>query len=67
MSVYDELKEYIIKKQYKPKTSMENLLNMIFDHFEIALIDEDIDVYTKEEVIKYLEASGGITEFDYYC
>lgn len=65
---------------YESKTSIENLVEMILSHYQGYLIDEDIDFFidTKkesenglmisiEDVGCYVEASGGLKEFDYYC
>lgn len=77
----DYMATWIRSKGYEIKTTMENLILMIFAHYE------DDDKYLKKgyfavkdtrkypdnlmvnipDVKAYVEASGGLVEFDYYC
>lgn len=65
----DELKEWLESVGYIPKTSIDNLMCMIFLHFECELEGYDEyftndDVPYMERVIEYVKSSG-ISEFDY--
>lgn len=65
---------------YKSKTSIENLVEMILSHYNVYLTEEGIDFFIEtkkksenglmisvEDVGCFVEASGGLGEFDYYC
>lgn len=64
---------------YQPKTSMKNLVEMIFAHYDIYLRDTDREFYTdiKEsenglmisivDISCYVEENGGLEDFDYEC
>ena len=69
---YDYIAVWIRDNGYEPKTTMENLITMIFLHYESALESEEF--YGKENYEfnidcckEYVLMSGGFKEFDYYC
>ena len=72
---YKEIEKKIIEDGYKPKTSMENLISMIILHFDCddnyGEYDEETGMggygeeFTLEECFRYIEESGGYSEFDY--
>ncbi len=72
----DLIAEYIIGKGYVPKTTLENLCCKILLHYETDLESEGFGYFCVgenpngnmidiEDVDCYVEASGGIAEFDY--
>ena len=76
----DYVANWIKETNYNPKTSMENLVEMILAHYNGHLTDEDINFFDEdikesenglmisvEDVATFVEASGGLNEFDYYC
>lgn len=62
---YDYMAVWIRAKGYEPETSMENLIDMIFAHYECEL-EETGEEYSIEGCQEYVEACG-IAEFDYDC
>lgn len=69
---YDYMAVFIREQGYEPKTTMENLINMIFLHYESALEDEryynDEEEYEFNiENCKVYAIETGFNEFDYYC
>ena len=66
---YDHMAVWIRESGYQVKTNMENLITMIFAHFDSY--NEDCEEYgeyfTIEGCKQYVEDSGGLKEFDYYC
>lgn len=64
---------------YKPETTMENLVNMIFLFYEDYLGECDLDFYTDitesenglmvsiEDISCFVAENGGLKDFDYYC
>lgn len=50
---------------YTPKTSMENLIIMIFLHGEDEIYDDN-GYLVEEKLLQYIEGSG-IENFDYEC
>lgn len=75
MCDYDHMAIWIREKGYEPKTSMENLITMIFLRFDcpdnFGEYDEETgfggfgEEFTIEGCKQYVEASGGLAEFDY--
>lgn len=77
----DYMAAWIRSKGYEIKTTMENLILMIFAHYEgdnefmekRYFAVEDTRKYPDNlmvnipDVEAYVEASGGLAEFDYYC
>ena len=71
---YDHMVAWIREQEYEPKTSMENLISMIFAYYEgeIGSHASEFDIVSGNFVGTYteacqafVEASGGISEFDY--
>lgn len=75
----DYIANWIIGLGYQPKTTIENLVEMILSHYNGYLIDNDVNFYTdiKEsendwmisirDVSCFVEENGGLREFDYWC
>lgn len=77
----DYVASWIKEKGYEPKTSMENLSQMILGHYTYdenkveqgyyAIKDEreypDCLMVCMSDVEIYVEEHGGFAEFDYYC
>jgi hypothetical protein len=70
----DYIANYIAEQKYQPKTTVENLASMIILHFEGEIENENSDflpAYNKNLMIninkvkEFVEASGGLKEFDY--
>jgi hypothetical protein len=61
---YDYMAVWIRGKGYEPKTSMENLIDMIFLHYDAECEEEMKDFYV-DDCIAFVRASGGIEMFDY--
>lgn len=61
---YDYMAVWIRSKEYEPKTSMENLIDMIFLHYDAECEEEMKDFYI-DDCISFVMASGGIAMFDY--
>ena len=74
---YSAIEEKIIADGYMPKTIIENLIKMIVLSFDC---DDNYGEYdnetgfggygkefTLDECFRYIEESGGYSEFDYYC
>ena len=68
MCDYDHMAVWIRKQGYEPKTTMENLITVIFLMFEIAL-EEDSWISESEDYISacidYVMGCGGLEEFDF--
>lgn len=70
MSDYQVLVEWIISKGYQVETDMNNLTAMILAHYEGYILDNGswCDTMSDMDACKdFVMASGGISEFDYYC
>lgn len=77
----DYMAAWIRSLGYKPKTSMENLILMIFAYYESELVDSDRKFYTDitesengegwmvsiKDVSCFVEDNGGLQEFDHEC
>lgn len=73
----DRIADWIKEKDYKPKTTIENLVQMIIAHFDSSDHYGEYDAetgcggygkeFTVEECKRYVEESGGFKEFDYFC
>lgn len=71
----DRIADWIMEKKYIPKTSIENLVTMIVLHFDCpdnyGEYDPETgfggygDGFTIDECKRYVEDSGGFSEFDY--
>lgn len=72
----DYVANYIIEQKYIPKTTIANLVSMIILHFEgetedssswfFPTYDDDLKINIKG-LMAFVEASGGLKEFDYEC
>ena len=71
---YDYMATWIREKRYEPKTSMENLISMVFSHYECEIgshVSEfdtesgNFDGTYTDACKAFVEASGGLREFDY--
>lgn len=73
---YDTMAVWIREHGYEPKTSMENLINMIFAHYECETENDKNSIYHPNNFIDckdpwisgckvYVEDNGGVEEFDY--
>lgn len=72
----DHLAEWIISRGYTPKTSIENLVEMIILHFDCSDNYGEYnhetgcggygDYFTFERCMDYVDDSGGFEEFDYF-
>lgn len=63
MCDYDRMAIWIRKTGYQIKTTMENLITMIFDYYlEFTDYDKEFDI---EDCKQYVMDSGGLAEFDY--
>lgn len=77
VTYYEDIKKKIIEDGYEPETSMDNLISMIILSFDCddnyGEFDEETGMggygneFTLKECFRYVEESGGYTEFDYYC
>lgn len=75
----DYMANWIRSIGYEPKTSMENLIEMVLAYYDIELEDSDKEFYTDIKVSEnglmlsiydvscYVADNGGLREFDYYC
>lgn len=61
---YDHMAVWIRSEGYEPKTTMENLIAMMFLHY-YGECDEQDEEFSVEGCIQFVEESGGIREFDY--
>ena len=67
-SDYDCISDWIKETGYKPKTTLDNLIWMIISYFDcIDNYDDYGEEFTIEGCKNYVEDSGGIAEFDFYC
>lgn len=74
---YDWLAKWIVDSGYKVKTTIENLVHMIILHFDCCDNYGEYDPetgfggygesFSLTECKRYVEESGGFSEFDYYC
>lgn len=74
---YEAIENKIVEDGYIPQTSMDNLITMIILSFDCddnyGEYDEETgfggygEEFTLEECFRYVEESGGYSEFDYYC
>ena len=71
----DYVANYIREQNYIPKTTIKNLVVMVIDHFEGEVEGNSMfcPTYRKNGMINlsklvfFIEASGGLKEFDYEC
>lgn len=73
---YDTMAAWIREHGYEPKTSMENLIDMIFAHYECETENDKNSIYHPNNFIDcknpwisgckvYVEDNGGVEEFNY--
>ena len=63
---YDEMAILIRQSKYEIRTTMENLINMIFLHFEGEMENTEGLYFSIDNVMEYVNTSGGFKEFDYF-
>ena len=61
---YDEMAVWIRSKGYEPQTTMENLITMMFLHYD-GECEEQEKEFSIEDCMEFVECSGGIEMFDY--
>ena len=64
MCDYDYMAIWIREQGYEPKTTMENLITMMFLHFEGDCEDSG-EEFTVDGCKQFVRESGGIELFDY--
>ena len=70
---YDYMAAWIREQKYEPKTSMENLITMIFLFYDSEVEEESSDYNTKNgnfdgtyiEAVQAYAYDNGLCEFDY--
>lgn len=73
---YDYMAVWIREQEYEPKTSIKNLIEMMFLHYECEIEDDKNSIYHSNNFRDcqdpwisackaYVEESGGLEEFDY--
>ena len=67
MCDYDKMAVLIRLTKYEIQTTMENLINMIFLYFDGEMENEDGLYFSIENVMSYVNNSGGFKEFDYFA
>ena len=66
--MYDHMADAIRKTGYEIKTDMENLITMIFAHADSSVeCGEYIDMDNADDIMEWVNDSGGLREFDYEC
>lgn len=66
--MYDYMANAICKTGYEIKTSMENLIDMIFLHADSDVENGvEIDMENSYDIMEWVNECGGLKEFDYYC
>lgn len=60
---YDRMAMWIREQKYEPVTSMENLIDMIFSFYYDS--KEGTDKVSIEDCQYFVEASGGLRDFDW--
>lgn len=65
---YDYMAIAIRKTGYNIKTTMENLITMIFLHADSA-IEDGVEIVKDSpfDIMEWVKESGGLQEFDYYA
>ena len=73
---YDYMAAWIKKQGYEPKTSMENLITIIFLHYAAEIEDSASDYDTRngnfdgtyiEAIQAYVSENHRLEDFDYKC
>ena len=66
--MYDYMADAIRKSGYDVKTTMENLITMIFAHAECDIEEgTEIDMESSYDIMEWVNECGGLREFDYWC
>lgn len=66
--MYDYIANAIRNENYSVKTTMENLVTMILLHAECNIeCGEKIDMEDPDDIMRWVNKSGGLREFDYEC
>ena len=66
--MYDYMANAIRKTGYEIKTSMENLIDMIFLHADSDVENSvEIDMENSYDIMEWVNECGVLKEFDYYC
>ena len=63
----DRIADWITSTGYKVETTIENIAIMITSHWKLEMEDREEQEDTIENCIEYVNNSGGIGEFDYWC
>ena len=63
---YDRMADYITEQGYEPETDLENLITMIFSHYDFECTDSG-EEFSMEGCIEYINNTGSLADFDYYC
>ena len=63
----DYLAERLIADEYKPKTSIEHVVEMVWSFFDEDAEQYGYNRYSVDDCYEYVMESGGWQEFDYYC
>lgn len=75
----DYIAAWIKELKYEPKTTIENLVEMILSYYDGYLYDNEVNFYTDikwsenglmvsvEDISCFVKDNGGLKEFDYYC
>ena len=63
----DCIADWITSTGYMVETTIENVAIMVTSHWEIEMEDRQEQEDTIENCIQFVEESGGIGEFDYWC
>ena len=62
----DYMANWIRSIRYEVKTDIENLIDMCYLHSDVENGYSSIEDWF-ENIKEYVELSGGLKEFDYYC
>lgn len=63
----DRIADWITSTGHKVETTIENVAIMITSHWKLEMEDRQEQEDTIENCIQFVEESGGIGEFDYWC
>ena len=63
----DCIADWITSTGYKAETTIENVVIMVTSHWELEMEDREECEDTIENCKQFVEESGGIGEFDYWC
>lgn len=75
----DYVAAWIKDMGYKPKTNIENLVEMIITAYDLYLTDNEVEFYSDinkpengsmisiVDIDCFIKEQGGLKEFDFYC